>query len=480
MFQMFARSLSVLLIVLLASCAATTPFGEVPSIEAERAIGDRQAPAFILSRGGLLRNEKLTRYLNEITAKLTATTEVPEGYKPLRVKILDSSDPGAFAVPGGQIYVTRGMIAFAKDEAQLAGVIAHEIGHVVSRHIAEGLAANEQLILDIIRQEDQALRGTSRSRAISIIEREIEERIGDVTSFSKEQELAADRLGIQMTAAAGYDPSGFAELLERLEVYETQQLRRTGIDNALLEKMGNRSGYPKIGDRVAALGVFPETPVNSVAQDRLMAVIDGIKFDDRYQGGIIRNGVYWHPARRISFDVPSEVLPMHAEDFHMLSQHGLIAVRLERLEDVTFDELFESMKAAGDKFSSLKLTRVNGFPAIVSKLKTKSRREGGFSEAVTFDLDGRVGSFVMLTNPEEEPQIRPIFSRILGSVKLTDFGDAPKQRRYQTRRVKPGDTVASLLADSKFEEGGEADLRLLNSLGATEEPSVGSWIKLVD
>ncbi len=480
MFRPFVRFVSVLSILALTSCAAPRQFGEIQSFDAERKLGEETLPEFLTGRGGLYTDEQLTRYLAQITARLAATVDVPEEYRPLRVRVLDTNDPSAFALPGGAMFLSRGIIALAKDEAQLAGVIAHEMTHVIRRHSAKRIAANERQILDIVREQDQSLRGAPRSRQIAIFERELEARIGVISQFSQEQELEADRVGLQMVAAAGYDPSGFGDLLERIEAYDLRRFSRRGVDEEQFKEVAENSGYPQLAERVTALGTFPKVEVDTAGRDRLMNVIDGIKFDDLYQGGLVRDGVYWHPTQRVAFDIPQGVLPSHSSSFRMLSQHGRIDVRIENSDDVSLDSLAESLNASETESIELTRTTINGFPAVTGKSKFNRLSDEFRSELAIMDLEGRFAIFGLLTKPKDEASIRPVFMQILNSVRTTKFGAAPKRRRYQTRRIQNGDTAASLLEESAFGTDGEGDFRLLNGLDAGQIPPVGNWIKLVD
>jgi len=480
MIRVFVRFVAVLSVLSLVSCATQRQLGEIPSFQAERKLGEDQLPQFLIDRGGIYSNGELTRYLNQITDRLAATIVVPDEYRPLRVRLLDTSDPSAFALPGGKIFISRGIVAFANSEAQLAGVIAHEITHVVQRHSAKRIAANERQILDIVREKDKTLRRASRSRRIAIVEREFEARLDVISAFSKEQELEADRLGLQMVTAAGYDPSGFGELLKRLEAFSQSQSARIGADDEDRAEVKENSGYPKLAERVAALGTFPKAKIDKAGRDRLMGIIDGIDFDDRYQGGIVRDGVYWNPIRRIAFDLPREVLPNHGESFQMVSQHGLIDLRIESSKGETLDSILENLQASDDGSFILKRATFNGYPAITGRTKFDHMGEEFVFEVTVINLDGRFAIFGLVTKPKDEEDIRPLYSQILNSARTIEFGETLKRRRYRTRRIRADDTVASLLEEATFDADGETEFRLLNGLETGSIPPVGEWIKFVE
>jgi len=208
------------LLLTVLSCTANR-LGVVRSISAEKELGRETTPKFLLAKGGVYNDAETQEYVQSLVAKLSLNTSIPDEFNPIPIRVLDTNMPSAYALPGGSIYVSRGIIALSNTEAQLAGVIAHEIGHVIARHSVKSVAANERIVLDIVEAENERLlQADSKEKRASIIEAALASRISEVTSFSREQELEADRIAIEILGASGYGSTGFGNLLRRLDRWE--------------------------------------------------------------------------------------------------------------------------------------------------------------------------------------------------------------------------------------------------------------------
>ena len=479
MFKLFRR-LSLTLVFSFVAACGTTPFGEVPTIEAEKILGAKQAPAILKSKGGLYNRATTKRYLQELTDKLVAVADVPAGYLPLEIDVLDTNIPNAYTLVGGSIVVSRGLIALANDEAALAGVIAHEIGHVKARHVAEGIAENEKIIEDIIRQKGTRLRSAgARTAQVRVIRDELEGRLSEITTFSKEAELEADRIAVQILRDTGYGVAPYGALMANVDKLQRRRVQRIGLSNSALAEIELRSGYPKTRERIAALGVRSKQIVDPESQERLMDVIDGLDYDDRYGGGLIRDGAYWNPRLGFAFDVPSAAAPEHGQTLQLITSHGLIDVRIDPAANVSPGDVIKAMSTPKMNIRDARSTEINGFPAAVASAIPKRKRDGVSGKITLVKVKDQIVSFVLLSKTAEIEKARPLYDQIVGSIRPANSGDAPGRRYYKARRVEPGDTVASVAASSRFNFDQEEELRALNGLGADDPLPVDGWVKLV-
>lgn len=179
------------------------------SEEQERNLG-RAASAVLLGAAPLHPDEAVQRYVNRMGAWLARHTERAE--LPWRFGVLDSPGINAFAAPGGYVFVTRGLIAVLRNEAELAGVLAHEMGHVLARHHLEALTAQERfkLVTDLA-VEATDTRGLL-SDALVGVTREVYAK-----GLEQGDEFEADRMGVVIAARAGYDPWGLAHVLHTIQ-----------------------------------------------------------------------------------------------------------------------------------------------------------------------------------------------------------------------------------------------------------------------
>ena len=147
-------------------------------------------------------DEDLSAYVTKIGKKMAAVSERPD--LPWRFKVLDSWVPNAFAIAGGRIYVTRGLLALMSTEAELAAVLGHEVGHVAALHSAQSISRKRARSGGILGARGRLTRNLGQRREFA---------------HSREQEHEADRLGLRYLEKAGYDPHAAAEAIAALEAY---------------------------------------------------------------------------------------------------------------------------------------------------------------------------------------------------------------------------------------------------------------------
>jgi len=184
----------------------------------EAEVGNVSAAA-LLGAAPLVQNEKLQAYVNQVGLWLAMQTERPD--LPWRFGVMDTDSVNAFAAPGGYVFITRGLLLRMRNEAELAGVLAHEIGHVLKRHhlvaiqknAQTGLAAN---LMSMAVDNSGGGYGEWKKKAITA-STELYAR-----GLDKGDEFEADRLGVVIAARAGYDPYGLPSVLQTLDSMNAQ------------------------------------------------------------------------------------------------------------------------------------------------------------------------------------------------------------------------------------------------------------------
>ncbi|MDX1622559.1 MAG: M48 family metalloprotease [Gemmatimonadota bacterium] len=208
--------------------AAVVPISTGQEIEIGRGIAATLAGAY-----GVDRDPELTRYVN-LVGSVVASVDPRPGIA-YRFAVLDTDAVNAFAAPGGYVFVTRGALAAMEDEATLAAVLAHEVGHVDARDVVEEIQSRARTALGI-EEAAEAVDVTGEEYLTKAVE------TGATALFmglSREDELEADRFAVERLAAVGYDPDGLLRFLEALE-------ERSGDEDvSLLEKT-----HPDASDRI--------------------------------------------------------------------------------------------------------------------------------------------------------------------------------------------------------------------------------------
>ena len=277
-------------VLLLPACSTNPATGEqqftgLMSPQQEASVGASEHEKIVKEYGGVYNHAGLQAYVNEIGQKLARNTERPDvTYK---FTLLDSPVVNAFALPGGYIYVTRGTLAVANSEDELAGVIGHEIGHVTARHQAarysEGVVT--QLGASILAA---VVRSPAVNQALSVGTNLY------MSSYSREQESEADRLGIRYLSRAGYNTQSMANFLANMENYQTAEAKIKGKETA---SAGYFSSHPdtdkRVGEARAIATNYPQsrTPENA----RYFAMLRGMTFGESAAQGFMRGRTFYHP-----------------------------------------------------------------------------------------------------------------------------------------------------------------------------------------
>jgi len=282
----------------LGSCATNPATGKqefsLVSQSQEIQIGQEQN-ALVQQELGFYEDAALTSYVNRVGQKLAAVTELPSLV--WHFHIIDSPDVNAFALPGGYIYVTRGILAVLNSEAQLAGVMGHEEGHVTARHTAQMLTrqqvANLGLGVGSILSSDVRRVSGIAGTGLQLL----------FLKFSRANETQADELAVRYASRANYDPRQIPPTYAALK--------------ALAEKSGSStpgflSTHPDPGNREATTRALAQQAVAGkdvatlrVAEAEYKHAIDGVVYGDDPRQGFFENGVFYHPELRFQVTFPN-------------------------------------------------------------------------------------------------------------------------------------------------------------------------------
>ena len=201
----------------------------------ERAIGE-QTSLSLRSRFGVVQDAKVTKYVTLVGTALAAQSERPN--LDWKFIVLDTDAVNAFAAPGGFIHVTRGLLGFCKNEAELAGVMGHEITHVTAKHAVHFIEHSNQISIG----SDAA--ATKEGGITAAAAAELGPKVGHFlldNQYDQAQEDQADEVGVQLANKLGYDPHGLQDVLKRLDA------RNSGRN----DKNGWFSSHPATKDRIA-------------------------------------------------------------------------------------------------------------------------------------------------------------------------------------------------------------------------------------
>ncbi len=269
------------------------------STEKEEQIG-REAAKQVEQFMGLVQSPELVEYVRAIGERLARVS--PRQDVTYRFYVVDQPEPNAFAIPGGYIFVTRGLLTLTNSEAELANVIAHEIGHVAAHHYAQRQTRATGVNVLAVLAQIAAMAVASGETAQALSQLSQAAGAGYIASYSRDQEREADRVGQAMTARAGWDPAAMSSFLRTLErESELQHGRRLPgfLDShpSTRERVSTTAGQARGLPRGAALEIAP-------GRAAFLSRIEGLPIGIDPAQGLFRGPDFLHPDLDIMLSFP--------------------------------------------------------------------------------------------------------------------------------------------------------------------------------
>lgn len=478
-----SRFLFAVLVSIGAACATNPVTGKrqmsLLSEAEELAIGAQQ-DAEIRREMGVYDDPELQRYVNDIGLQLARGSHRPN--LPWSFTVVDNPAINAFALPGGYIYLTRGILAYLDDEAELAGVLGHEIGHVTARHAAQAYTRQAQAgiglaILSIFVPSTAPFTDLG-SAGLSVL----------FLRHGRNAELEADRLGVEYGSGAGYDPAGVPRFLATLA--RVNALSERGVPNWL-------STHPDPGSRVVkadpVAGQFVSAAAKAVNRDRYLDRIRGMVFGDRVEDGIVRGNEFLHPLLRLGVkfpdgweitNTPEAVMAQEpGTDHFMVLQEVEQPLRQGGRQGMSIAETAVAlMRRAGYSVVEGRADRVNGNDAHIGVYRGNATDVGKVLMRAAHIAIGRQLYVVVGFAPEQE--FEQVDRDILPSVQTFRQLSAAEASRVRANRidfytVKAGDSWQSIAARQGKNFVNAATLAIMNDHEVHVQPSAGDRVKIV-
>jgi predicted Zn-dependent protease len=468
-----------LLLPLLAACATAPGTGRTfftggLSEEGEADLGREQHPQVLAEFGGAYQDPEMNRYVSSIGDFLVQTSERSD--LKFTFTILDTPVVNAFALPGGYIYITRGLLALAENEAEVAGVLGHEIGHVTARHSAERYG--QTLAANIAGVGLGVLLGGEAAQAGGVLGSLL------LRSYSRDQEFEADMLGGRYLARAGYDTRAMAGFLQQLQAHSRLEAELAGQPEKA-DEFNIMQTHPRTADRIEralaqAGAVSVADPL--VAQDVYFDKLDGMIYGDKADEGYIRGRSFAHPKLKFAFEVPA--------GFRLYNQsQAVIARDGEGKAIIQFDrapkpyggsmtDYLTRVWGAEVRLSGVEAITVNGLPAATAAVSGNGKDYR--LVALRYGADA-IYRFIFVSASERTAALSVPFRETTYSFrKLSDAEAAAlKPRRLRIYEVKAGDTPATVAARMPFAEENLKRFLVLNGFSGTTTLQPGQRVKIV-
>lgn len=456
---------------------------------ADKQQGAKAHPELMRDFGGAYTGPQ-TAYVTRVGQKIAVQSGLSNAGTDFTVTLLNSPVNNAFAIPGGYIYVTRQLMALMNDEAELAGVLGHEVGHVAARHSK--------------RRQDAA----TRNAVIGILGTVLGGMIGDqggllgglggllqnnsmqlaqiaTLGFSRNQELEADQLGAQYLVKAGYDPAALASMLASLANQTNLDARVAGRDSRSLPAWA--STHPDPASRVKRAAAIARQINGTKGGLRnapaFLAALDGVLYGDDPEQGVIEGSEFLHPDLRLRFAVPAgfgmqnsaQAVAISGSGGQAQFTYGPYSGDMTAYIDAVFKGVGGQQRIP---YGAVQRTTVNGLPASYASA-TVSTQQGQRVDITVFAYEfasDRAYHFVAMTPAGQMSSFDAMFASVR---RMSDAeARAVRPRRIDVVTVSRGESAASIARRMAFTSFQTERFLVLNGLTATAALTPGQRVKI--
>jgi predicted Zn-dependent protease len=470
--------------------AGVAPETSAVRTASEQRQGDEAHSKVVAQFGGVYQNDRVTAYVNRIGQRIARVSEQPT--QRWTFTVLDSPTVNAFAIPGGYVYVTRGLVALAGDEAQLAGVIGHEIGHVVAGHSAlrrkRGTTAGIGLLAGAIGLSVLGVDPTVSRGLLNIGQTAAG---GYLAQNSRGDELDADNLGIRYLARAGYDPYAQADFLDRLSASADLQARIAG-GNYNPNRVDFFATHPATGPRTRQAIEVAQLAgvVNTVGADRnraqFLTAIDNMVYGDSAAQGFVDGRTFSHPKLRFTYTAPRNFTITNAANAVVAAgpRNSRFVMDGDRNRGGALTDYIRGYWAPGiaknhrtGQLSGLRRERINGLEAASAVLPVQLNNRTYDALLVAYRLDGKLYRITGLA-PRGSGLLREMTDAAWTFRRLSS-GEISRLREKRIDVVPARGSVESMARRMNFDDYRVERFRVLNGLRPGEPLPRGERVKLV-
>lgn len=437
----------------------------------------------IQTQYGVYDNPTLQAYVQRVGLKLAAQSHRP--HLAYHFTVLDSPEVNAFALPGGYVYITRGLMAYLNSEAELAAVLGHEIGHVTARHgvrqhtaatatgfvgavigIATGIQATQDLFNNVL------------GNAI-------------LSGYGRDHELEADRLGAEYIARANYDPQAMIQVIGVLKNQEEFEKKRAAIENRKPRIYhGVFASHPSADQRlqevVAEADKYKTVSSIQTAREDYLRQTDNLFFGEAAKTGVRHGNNYYHRDLNFALSFPKGWV-IEYNSYYIIrvvspDKQSMLQIEPESLaKELSPQEFLKArMKLTLDQASTISGLALPSYTGVAPESpafgKNKTRAAVVYFNDKRFVFQGAVKETGAFTNND------PLFLATIRSLRA--LTDKEKQLatgvRLHIARAKPEDTFTTLAQKSSLDNYSETILRLINNKFPNGEPQAGEFIKTIE
>ncbi len=479
----FAAPVLLTASLLVSGCASMSSFDTAspnPSPVVKRAkpatpqmsAAEREHERILATYGGSYDDPRLVGLIDRTVERLVAVSGRPD--HPYRVTILNSGAVNAFALPSGNLYVTRGLLALANDTSELSSVLSHEMAHVIARHasIREEQARQAAVVTRVVTKmgndPDMSALALAKSKLT-------------LANFSRSQEFEADRLGIEIATKAHFDPLGAARFLTSLERNAALRANKSAIDPRAQDFLSSHPATPeRVANAEAAARNNPQSANAERDRDNYLSSVDNIVYGEDPSEGFVRGRRFLHPKLGFTFTAPEGfTLDNTAQAVIGVREGGGQAMRFDvvrvsadqKLTDYVMSGWMENVSQA-----SVEEVTINGFPGAAASASGDQWKFRIY--VLRFGSDVYRFIFAASASTAETERAARESVNSFRRLTLSEIQDA-RPLRIRVVTVQPGDTSETMAHRMRGVDRPLERFRILNGLNATTPLQAGDRVKIV-
>ncbi|MBD1395686.1 M48 family metalloprotease [Pontibacter sp. JH31] len=465
-------------VFLMASSCSTNPVTGKKDVmlmsESQEIALGKEADPQIVAQFGLYEDPALQRFISEKGQKMAAVSH--RSNLNYEFKIVDSPVINAFAVPGGYVYFTRGIMAHFNNEAQFAGVLGHEIGHITARHSAQqqskSILTQGGLLLGMILSPTIAQYGQEVSQGLGLL----------MLKYGRDAERESDRLGVEYSTKIGYDAKEMADFFITLQ--------RKQEENGQSQLPSFLSTHPDPGDRyttVTKLAAEEKRKQNltnaQINRNNYLKMINGMVYGEDPKQGFVENSVFYHPELKFQYAIPTNWDYQNSpQQVQMAAKDGSAMMVLTLAPGANLEEAAQqTLERYQLTASEAKQVTVNGMNAIAMIADQQQQQQTIRTLTYLIQYDKYIYSLMGITAANNFNNYFQLFSNSMQSFrKLSDPEKLNRQpERIRIVTVNQSTTLNQALRNNKIPEARLNEFAVLNGMELSDQVQAGTMIKVI-
>lgn len=464
------------------SCATNPVSGKKQVVlmsEAQEIAMGKEADPQIIAQFGLYEDKALQDFIMEKGKQMAAISHRPK--LDYQFRVLDSDVLNAFAVPGGYVYFTRGIMAHFNNEAEFAGVLGHEIGHIAARHSVEqqrnAILGQIGIIAGVVLAPDLARFAETASQGLGLL----------LLKFSRDAERESDRLGVEYSSKIGYDANEMAGFFKTLERKSTA--RGKG------ELPGFLSTHPNPGDRFVTVGKLAsewKQKLNltnaKVNRNAYLKRIEGLVYGEDPRQGYLENNIFYHPVLKFQFTVPANWNYQNTpQQVQLAPKDGKALMMMTLSQGKSLQEAANGFLQQNNlQLLDSKDVNVNGLPALamVADVRPQQGQQPQPIRTVSYFIQYGQLIYLLLgvSGTADFNNYLPYFTNAQQSFKELRDGARlnKKPERVHLKNVLTNTTLEQALRNYKVDSKRMNELAILNGMKLTDRVEAGTLIKVIE